>query len=308
MTSQTPRPQAGIAAVLAAAILWGTTGTAATFATDVSPLAIGSVAMGTGGILQALLALPKMLSGRRQIAANWLNLLTGALAVAVYPLAFYASMHYAGVAAGTVISIGSAPLLSALIEYYVDGQPLSRQWLAGALTGVVGMVLLCIAEGRAAASGDHLQTLCGILLGLVAGFTYALYSWSARRMMHNGVNAAAAMGSTFGAGGLMLIPVLLLTGAPLLASATNTAVALYMALVPMFIGYLCYGFGLARIKASTATTLTLAEPVVAALLAVTLVGERLPATGWVGIGLIILCLGIITLPARLFRLRRRVAA
>ena len=308
MTSQTSRPQAGIAAVLAAAILWGTTGTAATFATDVGPLAIGSVAMGSGGILQALLALPKILSGRRQIAANWLNLLMGALAVAVYPLTFYASMHYAGVAAGTVISIGSAPLLSALIEYYFDGQPLSRQWLVGAVTGVVGMVLLCIAEDQAAVSGDSLQTLFGMLLGLVAGFTYALYSWSARRMMHNGVNAVAAMGSTFGAGGLLLIPVLLLTGAPLLASATNTAVALYMALVPMFIGYLCYGFGLARIKASTATTLTLTEPVVAALLAVTLVGEHLPAAGWVGIGFIMLCLAMITLPARWFHLRRRVTA
>lgn len=308
MNLQTSRPQAGMAAVLAAAILWGTTGTAATFATDVSPLAIGSVAMGCGGILQALLALPKMLSARRQIAAHWLNLLTGALAVAVYPLAFYASMHYAGVVAGTVISIGSAPLLSALIEYYFDGQPLSRQWLTGAFSGVVGMVLLSIAEDRAAVSGNSLQTLTGILLGLVAGFTYALYSWSARRMMHNGVNASAAMGSTFGAGGLLLVPVLLLTGAPLLASTANTVVALYMALVPMFIGYLCYGFGLARIKASTATTLTLTEPVVAAVLAVTLVGERLPATGWVGIGLIILCLVIITLPARRFRLRRRVSA
>ncbi len=308
MNLQTSRPQAGMAAVLVAAILWGTTGTAATFATDVSPLAIGSVAMGCGGILQALLALPKMLSARRQIAAHWLNLLTGALAVAVYPLAFYASMHYAGVAAGTVISIGSAPLLSALIEYYFDGQPLSRQWLTGAFSGVVGMVLLSIAEDQAAVSGNSLQTLTGILLGLVAGFTYALYSWSARRMMHNGVNASAAMGSTFGAGGLLLVPVLLLTGAPLLASTANTVVALYMALVPMFIGYLCYGFGLARIKASTATTLTLTEPVVAAVLAVTLVGERLPATGWVGIGLIILCLVIITLPARRFRLRRRVSA
>lgn len=46
MTSQTSRPQAGIAAVLAASVLWGTTGTAATFASGVSPLAIGAVAMG----------------------------------------------------------------------------------------------------------------------------------------------------------------------------------------------------------------------------------------------------------------------
>ena len=298
MSHSKPHPVSGIIAVLIAAILWGTTGTAATFATGVSPLAIGSVAMGSGGLLQALLALPTILAGRKEMAANRNFLLAGALAVAVYPLAFYAAMHYAGVAAGTVISIGSAPLLSALIEYWFDGHSLSRQWLTGAVTGVAGIVLLCIAEGNAAAAGDSLQTAAGILLGLLAGLTYALYSWSARQMMNNGVSASAAMGSTFGAGGLLLIPVLLLSGAPLLASVTNTCVALYMALVPMFIGYLCYGYGLARIKASTATTLTLTEPVVAALLAVTLVGERLPVTGWAGIGFIILCLVIISLPGR----------
>ena len=42
--------------VLLAAILWGTTGTAAAFAPDVPAMAIGAVAMGGGGFLQALLA------------------------------------------------------------------------------------------------------------------------------------------------------------------------------------------------------------------------------------------------------------
>ena len=46
----------GIFAVLFASVLWGSTGTAATFAPDVSPLAIGAVAMGLGGLLQALIS------------------------------------------------------------------------------------------------------------------------------------------------------------------------------------------------------------------------------------------------------------
>lgn len=49
MSQADARNLPGIFAVLLAAVLWGTTGTAATFATGVSPLAIGSVAMGTGG-------------------------------------------------------------------------------------------------------------------------------------------------------------------------------------------------------------------------------------------------------------------
>lgn len=286
----------GMGGVLIAAILWGTTGTAATYAPGLSPLAVGAVAMGIGGLLQGLIAAVTIIRQRILISQNCHFLLTGAMAVAIYPLAFYASMHNAGVTVGTVISIGSAPILSALIEYRLDGLRLTRQWMYGAAVGVTGMVLLCLAESTGhGAANTH--AIGGIFYGLLAGFTYALYSWSARRLMQAGVASRAAMGVTFGAGGILLMPVLLMTGAPLLMEWNNAAVGIYMALVPMFLGYVCYGFGLARIPASMATTITLVEPVIAALLAVLLVGERLPLLGWTGVGLIIACLGIITVPA-----------
>ncbi|HCI7327857.1 EamA family transporter [Enterobacter hormaechei] len=293
----------GIAGVLIAAILWGTTGTAATYAPGLSPLAVGAVAMGIGGLLQGLIAAATIVSQRVLISQNWHFLLTGAVAVAIYPLAFYASMHYVGVTVGTVISIGSAPILSALIEYRLDGFRLTRQWMCGAVIGVAGMVLLCLAEssGNSTANG-HATT--GIFLGLLAGLTYAFYSWSARRLMQAGVASRAAMGVTFGAGGILLMPVLLMTGAPLLSAWNNAAVGIYMALVPMFLGYVCYGYGLARIPASMTTTITLLEPVIAALLAIVLVGEKLPPSGWAGVSLIIACLGIITVPAGKLRLSR----
>ncbi|MCW2254399.1 DME family drug/metabolite transporter [Providencia alcalifaciens] len=290
----------GMAGVFVAAILWGTTGTAATFAPELGPLAIGAVAMGVGGLLQALIAIKKIKDDWKTIGANWNYLAIGALAVVIYPLAFYASMHLAGVAVGTVISIGSAPLFSAIIELKVDKQPLSRQWGIGALVGMIGMVLLSIAESTSNHSSGGEYALTGIILGLLAGITYALYSWSARKMMQQGVSSKAAMGVTFGTGGVLLMPILFMTGGSLLDSWTNVGVGIYMALVPMFIGYVCYGIGLARIKASTATTITLIEPVIAALLAVTLIGEQLLVMGWVGIVLIILCLIIITLPAGFF--------
>lgn len=289
----------GMMGVLIAAILWGTTGTAATYAPDLSPLAVGAVAMGIGGLLQGLIATATIIRQRRLISRHWHSVLTGAVAVAVYPLAFYASMRYAGVTVGTVISIGSAPLLSALIEYRFEGTRLTKQWMCGAALGVAGMILLCLAESNGNSSvNDHGMT--GILLGLLAGFTYAIYSWSARRLMQAGVASRAAMGVTFGAGGILLMPVLLMTGAPLLAAWNNAAVGIYMALVPMFMGYICYGYGLARIPASMATTITLLEPVIAALLAILFVGERLPLSGWVGVALIVACLGVITAPTKKF--------
>ena len=98
----------GSIGVLAASFLWGTTGTAATFAPEVSPIAIGAAAMGIGGIMQFLLARHLIFSSRNVLVRHWRLLLAGAAAIGVYPLAFYSSMKLAGVAVGTVVSIGLA--------------------------------------------------------------------------------------------------------------------------------------------------------------------------------------------------------
>ncbi|HEY9354977.1 MAG TPA: DMT family transporter, partial [Arthrobacter sp.] len=118
------------------------------------------------------------------------------------------------------------------------------------------------------------------------------------RLIKTGVPSRAVMGAVFGIGGLLLMPVLAATGAPFLASWQNFSVGAYMAVVPMFAGYILFGWGLARVRASTATTLSLAETVVAAILAVVVVGERLPALAWAGAALIAGSLFVLTLPGR----------
>ena len=69
-----------------------------------------------------------------------------------------------------------------------------------------------------------------------------------------------------------------------------------LAVIPMFLGYICFGYGLSKISASTATTLSLFEPAVATLFAVIIVGEQIPLIAWSGIGLIVVCLFILTTP------------
>lgn len=289
----------GIAALVGASIVWGTTGTAATLAPDVGPLAIGSAALGVGGLLQAAVAVPQLRAAVPKLKENRATMIVGAVALWVYPLAFYSSMHFSGVAVGSVISLATAPLFSGLLEGLIDRRPLGWWWMAAASLGITGAVLLASSDLRLGRSGATHMGL-GIGLGLVAAAMYATYSWAAKDLMNRGVSRAAAMGSVFGLGGFALMPVLLVTGAPLIASREAFAVAAYMALIPMFLGYLLFGYGLTKVPASTATTITLIEPAVAAVLAVWFVGERLTLTGWVGITLFVLVLAIVSIapPAR----------
>jgi DME family drug/metabolite transporter len=245
--------------------------------------------MGIGGLLQAAAASRGMFTHRGALTAQWRTVMVSAGAVAVFPLAFYSSMRLAGVAVGTVVSIGSAPPAAAIIERIVDHQPLSRGWAIGTAVGMSGVLALALAhpgEPVPATTTAAAQPLLGIALGLLAGFTYALYSWGATRVMRCGLPSRPVMGTVFGLGGILLLPVLALTGGPILTSGTHLAVAAYLAIVPMFLGYILFGRGLATIAASTATTVSLFEPAVAALIAVVVLREHLPAMGWLGLGLL----------------------
>jgi len=286
------RSIAGIVALLLASLLWGTTGTTATFLPhDVSPLAIGASTMGIGGLL--LFATGPRLSLavlRDRGSLRWIGL--GALGVFIYPLAFYSAMSLAGVAVGNVVALGSGPVFAAVYEWAGERHPLSRRWAVATGAAVVGIVGL--AWGRQTAHGAAPSgTLLGVALGLLAGAAYALYAYASSRVIQSGQPSRGVMGAMFGVGAVLLLPVLLVTGAPLLQSWSTISLAGYLAIGPMFVAYLLFGIGLRTVRSSSATTITLLEPVVATLLAVLVVGERLGAPGWVGLVLVFAGLAIL---------------
>jgi DME family drug/metabolite transporter len=273
-------------ALVIASLLWGTTGTAASFfGAEVTPIAIGAATMTVGGILLFTVAARVSLAALRDRAAlRWV--LLGAVGVVVYPLAFYTAMDLAGVAIGNVLALGSGPVFAAAFEWLVERQKLSRRGAISTVIAIVGVILLgMFGHGDDGTSGGNVPL--GVVLGLVAGCAYALYTYSSTRVIRLGHSGRAAMGATFGLGSIGLLPVLLVTGAPLLASPSHIAIASYLAVGPMFIAYIFFGIGLGSLRSSTVTTVTLLEPVVATLLAVLVVGERLTVPGWFAIGLIL---------------------
>jgi drug/metabolite transporter, DME family len=283
-------------ALVLASLFWGTTGTAASFLPDdVSPLAIGASTMAIGGLL--LFAV----SPRSAVAVLWNSrsrrwALVGAIGVFVYPLAFYSAMNLAGVAIGNVVALGSGPVFAALLEWIVERRALSRRWAVSTLIAVVGVALL--ATGGRTDVATSARLVPGVALGLLAGFAYALYTYCSSRALervtgHVPHDGRAVMGAMFGVGALALTPVLLATGAPLLQSAATVSIAGYLAVGPMFVAYLLFGFGLTFIRSSAATTITLLEPLVATLLAVLVVGERIAPLGWVGLALILVGVAVL---------------
>lgn len=269
--------------ILAAAVLWGTTGTAATFAPHgTSAFAVGAAAMGFGGVLLAVVAG----RGARVLAADKSRrviLVAGAGCVALYPLAFYTSMAKAGVAVGVTFTIGTSPIAAAVLERIVDGRRLSGRWVMATAVAVVGALLLSSSDSHPAHSTAR---VIGVGLGIVAGICYAGYSVAAGRLVSLGTTSRAVMGAMFGFAAVALVPVAALAAPALLSTGRGLAVTSYLAVVPMGLGYVLFGRGLRRTPASTATAITLVEPVVAALLAFAIIHQHLTISGWAGVALI----------------------
>ena len=275
--------------VVLAASLWGTTGTAAFFlGPDVSPVAIGAVTMGVGGVILALwggtatLALWRDPSSRRLV-------LVGAIGTVAYPLAFYSGMATAGIALGNVIALGLGPLTAAILEGVIDRRRPSMSWWiasAAALGGILLMTGAKVELGGGRPSNDAL----GVILATVAGLAYGTYTYVFGKLADRGHSPRAVAGGVFGAGAPVLLVVLLVTGAPLVATAERVGLVAYLILGPMVIAYLAFTAALASLRASTVATIALLEPVVATALAILIVGEVLGPLAVTGIVLVLVSL------------------
>lgn len=280
-------------ALLLSCLMWGTTGVvAAGMTNDVSTFAIGAFTMGVGGVILASVTWPRVRAVLTiPTARPWI--LWGGVGVFVYPLAFYAGMHDAGVAVGNTVALGSGPLFAGVIEWLATKKSPGRTWFIA--LGIAGTGLVCVGVARGGASESGLT---GVLLALLAGVAYALYSVSGSRVIAAGADFRGSMGAVFGAGALPLLVVLVFTAQPLIANSENLARGAYLALGPLVIAYLLFGYALTRASASLVTLVTLLEPVFATVLAVIILHEALPPVGWLGIALLVTGVAVATLPRR----------
>lgn len=275
--------------VVLAASLWGTTGTAAFFlGPDVSPLAIGAVTMGVGGVILALwggsatLGLWRDQSSRRLVIA-------GAIGTVAYPLAFYSGMATAGIALGNVIALGLGPLTAAILEGVIDRRRPSMSWWIASAAALGGILLMAGAKVELG-GGRPSNVALGVILATVAGLAYGAYTYVFGKLADRGHSPRAVAGGVFGAGAPVLLVVLLVTGAPLVATWERVGLVAYLILGPMVIAYLAFTAALATLRASTVATIALLEPVVATALAILIVGEVLGPLAITGIVLVLVSL------------------
>lgn len=277
--------------VLAAAVLWGTTGTAQSLAPPhLSATWIGAlrlvVASGFFAAYGLLTVPPSRWAGDLR-ALPWGRVLLAGMCVAGYNLAFFAGVKANGVAIGTAVALGSGPVWAGVLQWLFTRQIPRPAWWLGTLLAVAGGTLMVLGGGA-----DHAVSLRGTLLCLAAGLSYAAYA-----VLNQGLVRAAPPATVtlcvFGAAALVAVPVALAVSGPFSATATDVLVVGYLGVVATGVAYLLFSYALRWVASATAVTLALAEPLVAFGLAVAVLHEQTTLGAWIGLGGVLAGLAVV---------------
>lgn len=230
-----------------------------------------------------------LLAARTGNTARWTGrdlrvVLIGGVGVAAYQPLYFASVSRTGVAVATFLSIGVAPVFTGLTRWLVSRQrPGSRWWLATAVASA-GVAFLSLGGGRVSMS------LAGMLLGLAAGGCYSMQASTigALSARHGSPRSVAAIFTT---GTVMLVPALFWQHLSWLGQATLLLGAVYAGVATLALAYALFAHGVSTLGSHTAVTISLLEPLTAALLGVFVLSEHL--TGTMAAGCVLILAGLV---------------
>ncbi|MEU3608450.1 EamA family transporter [Streptomyces sp. NPDC035033] len=309
--------------LVVAGIAWGTAGAAGSLVfrnSDMGPLAL-SFWRCAGGLL-LLLAVPALRLSRRRPAraaasvsaagesrrTRLVRIVGTGVGLAVFQTAYFAAVEATGLAVGTVVTLGAGPVLIAVGARVTMGERLGLGGLAAVTGALAGLAVLVLGGGGAEVR------LAGVGYAVLSAAGFAALTLLTRWLGRTGGGAAGSLASTawtFGVSALVVLPLAVAEG---LLPHTEDAVRLlllllYVAAIPTALAYALYFAGAAVVRATTVSVIMLLEPVSAALLAVTLLGEELTATTVLGTVLLLAAVtGLAFAEARTAAERRRDAA
>ena len=208
----------------------------------------------------------------------------GVFGVALNQLFFVLGIGRTSVAHAAIV-IGLTPVMVLLIAAAMGQERLQAVKLIGMLIALGGVLVLQMTAGNGSGA-----TLLGDLYIFLAALAFAVFTVSGKRVSSKfgsvTVNTFAYVG-----GGLMLLPVTIWDGAGFDFAAVSSAAwmsLIYMAVFPSVVCYLIYYYALMHIPASRVSAFSYLQPLLATLLAIPVLGERLNASLVVGGALVLL--------------------
>ncbi len=223
-------------------------------------------------------------------------LLSYGLLLAVFNILWTTSVAINGASIATLLVYSSAGF-AALLGWWFLEEELGQAKVTAVALCLAGCAMVSGAIGMEQRGNIN---PFGIMIGILSGLSYAIYSLMGRSAWQRGLNPWTTLLYTFGFAALFLLLINLLDMVAIPRGRTEMAdffwlgrafegwgYLILLAVGPSLIGFGLYNISLGRLPSSTANLIATAEPLFTALLAYLLLDELLSASQ-LGGGLLIL--------------------
>lgn len=277
--------------VSGAAVIWGTIGIATQAIYNLE--STNSLFLNLGRLLVAtpvLLLVCWRVVGRAMFRIHPRDAALMALSgtfLAISQAAYFAAILHAGITISTLLSMCVAPLVVTVASVLLKFETLTRRVVVALLCAILGSILLVGLDALANTTGSQDELLLGTLLSVVSAVGYGAVILCGR-FLAGGYHPLQVNTVTFSAGSLVLLAVNLIVGVTPVQTAQGWGLIVYLGLVPTALAYWLFQTGLRSVSATTASILSMLDPLVAAGLAWALFDERLAPLSIVGAVLLLL--------------------
>ena len=213
----------------------------------------------------------------------WCFIGTGALSVSFFNFCYFKTITLTSLSVAAVL-LYTAPAFVMVMSFFLFKESMTKRKVMALLVAFIGCVLV---SGIATGGGD--LNARGILVGLGAGFGYALYSIFGRYALQRGYNSITITFYTFLFATLCTI--FLVDVSSIINIVENhvglSVYGVFMILFVTLCPYLCYTKGLAGMENGTASVIASIEPVMATALGILIYKEEMTFVNAVGMVLVL---------------------
>jgi len=222
----------------------------------------------------------------------WCFIGTGALSVSFFNFCYFKTITLTSLSVAAVL-LYTAPAFVMIMSFFLFKETMTKRKVIALLIAFTGCVLV-----SGVINGSGTLNAKGLLVGLGAGFGYALYSIFGRYALQRGYNSItitfytfvfATVATVFMADVSSIINIV----------GTHPQLGVYAAFMILFVTlfpYLCYTKGLSGMENGTASVIASIEPVMATVLGILIYKEKM--TFMNAFGMILVLLSIIILNSK----------
>ena len=268
-----------------AGALFGTAGTAVTFApNEASTSSLGFARLFVGALFLIAL-LPRLNGNRRALFGLVRHPLVWVMAIcsAAYQPLFFGATQRNGVAISTLLTVGCIPIYTGIVGRIFRREIIKKQWIAATTLAIVGLAIRSWSQ-------IELKNVTGVLMAVTAGISVSFYLNAAKSELQKSNFKMELPAVAYLLGSLFLIPLIISEPLSWVLRPSGFVVALYLGIVTMALANALQISGLGKLPAGPTATLMLADPFTATILGVVLLHEEFNGIALLGVILVAIAL------------------